>query len=654
MTLPSGINQEELDQVVDPRDDLFRHLNGHWLTHTEIPADRARYGSFAVLAEEAEKAVHLILESSVAASPKSQDRKLGDLYASFMDASRIDLLGHRPLDDLISEVGAVTSIEDLLAVAGRLDRAGIGGALALFVDTDPGDPNRYVVFAEQGGISLPDERYYREPHFASLVEALEEHIAAMLELAGVSDSKQRSKSIVALERKVAAFHWDNVACRDSVKTYNLTDFDGFVGYFGGKSELLSAWREGLGVGAGVLDEVVVRQPSFVTGLASLFQEEHLGAWRDWLTWRIVHSAAPYLSESFVEENFAFYGKKLTGVSELRARWKRGVSFVEGAMGEAIGEIYVRDHFDAYAKERMDVLVGNLLTAYRDSILSLDWMGEETRKRALEKLEKFRPKIGYPDRWRDYSKLESDATDLWGNVRRVSEFIFQRETAKVGSPVDRDEWFMTPQTINAYYNPGFNEIVFPAAILQSPFFDAGRDDAANYGGIGAVIGHEIGHGFDDEGSKYDGDGRLRDWWTPADRSAFEALTKALIGQYDALVPLQLSSGHHVNGSLTIGENIGDLGGLAIAWKAYLLSLQGAEPPIIDGFTGGERFFFSWALCWREKRRDEEMERLLAVDPHSPSEFRCNQVARNIDAFHDTFGTTTSNKMWLDPKERVRIW
>lgn len=645
---------DEVDPAVDPRDDLFRYLNGRWLTRTEIPADKARYGSFAILAERAEEAVHEILESAISAPVGSQERKLGDLYASYMDASRIEVLGPRPLDELLAQVSAVESVTDLLMVAGRLDRAGIGGAIQLFVDTDPGDPSRYLVFAEQGGISLPDERYYREPHFAPLLEALEGHIARMLDLAKVAEPKEKASGIVALEKKVAAFHWDNVACRDSVKTYNLVDFEGFAKHFGERAQLLTAWRQGLGLSDGVLAEIVVRQPSFVTGLGSLFRDEEVGAWRDWLTWRIVHAAAPYLSEGFVQENFEFYGKKLTGVTELRARWKRGVSFVEGAMGEAIGEIYVRDHFDTNAKERMDVLVGNLLQAYRESILSLDWMGEETRRRALEKLEKFRPKIGYPERWRDYSKLNCEATDLWGNVRRVSEFIFQRETSKVGSPVDRDEWFMTPQTINAYYNPGFNEIVFPAAILQPPFFDATRDDAANYGGIGAVIGHEIGHGFDDEGSKYDGDGRLSDWWTPEDRAAFERLTKALIGQYDVLTPAQLTTNHHVNGSLTVGENIGDLGGLAIAWKAYLLSLQGKEPPVIDGLTGGERFFFSWAMCWREKRRDEEMERLLAVDPHAPSEFRCNQVARNIDAFHDTFGTTEKNKMWLDPKERVRIW
>jgi len=381
--------------------------------------------------------------------------------------------------------------------------------------------------------------------------------------------------------------------------------------------------------------------------------ERLAAWNDWLSWQVIRSNAAYLSQDFVDANFDFYGRTLTGTPELRARWKRGVSLVEGALGEAVGRIYVERHFPDAAKTAMDVLVANLVEAYRQSITGLDWMTADTKTRALDKLDKFTPKIGYPVKWRDYSSLAIDATDLIGNVRATSEFEFQRELGKIGKPLDRDEWFMTPQTINAYYNPGFNEIVFPAAILQFPFFDETRDAAANYGAIGAVIGHEIGHGFDDQGSKYDGDGRLTDWWTPADRAAFEERTKSLIAQYDALAPRQVPD-HHVNGALTIGENIGDLGGLSIAWKAYLLSLAGEEPPVIDGLTGAQRFFLSWAQAWQLKARDEEVIRLISIDPHSPNEFRCNQIVRNIDEFYETFGVTESDSLWLDPKERVTIW
>jgi putative endopeptidase len=372
-----------------------------------------------------------------------------------------------------------------------------------------------------------------------------------------------------------------------------------------------------------------------------------------MRWQVIRSTAAYLSSDFVDANFEFYGRALTGTPELRARWKRGVAFVEGMMGEAVGRTYVDRHFPPAAKSAMDTLVGNLIEAYRQSIAGLAWMTEETRKRALEKLGKFTPKIGYPVKWRDYSRLDTSADDLVGNLRAASEFEFQRELGKIGKPLDRDEWFMTPQTINAYYNPGFNEIVFPAAILQYPFFDEKRDAAANYGAIGAVIGHEIGHGFDDQGSKYDGDGRLTDWWTADDRAAFERLTGSLIEQYNALAPRQVPE-HHVNGALTIGENIGDLGGLGIAWKAYLISLHGEEPPVIDGMTGAERFFLSWAQAWQMKGRDEEVIRLMAIDPHSPNEFRCNQIVRNLDGFYETFDVTEADELWLDPEERVTIW
>lgn len=667
-TKPSGIILDELDPGVRPQDDLFRHVNGRWIDRTEIPADKARYGSFIVLYEEAEKAVREIIEEAQRAEPGTEARKVGDLYASFMNEERAELLGATPIAAQLVEASLPGTIDELLEAVGRLERQGVSGFAQLFVDNDPGDPERYLVFVEQGGIGLPDESYFREERFAAVRDKYRAHLERMFDLAQLDDPAARAKRVFDLETEIAATHWTNVESRDSQKTYNLRTWADVAASVAGTGDLvrrvdLDLWRDAMGVPAHAFDELVVRQPSFVEGLGRLLTDHRLPAWRDWLAWQVIRSSAAYLSKDFVDANFDFYGRTLSGTPELRERWKRAVSFVEGAMGEAVGRIYVERHFPPAAKEAMDELVANLVEAYRQSIAGLDWMGEETRAKALDKLEKFTPKIGYPVKWRDYSTLEVDPDDLIANVRATAEFEFQRQLGKIGNPIDRDEWFMTPQTINAYYNPGFNEIVFPAAILQFPFFDAERDAAANYGAIGAVIGHEIGHGFDDQGSRFDGDGRLVDWWTEADRAAFEERTKALIDQYDVLVPRQLDDGsaegeggapHHVNGALTIGENIGDLGGLAIAWKAYVLSLAGAEPPVIDGLTGAERFFLSWAQAWQLKGRDEEVIRLLAIDPHSPNEFRCNQIVRNIDEFYTGFEVTPDDALWLDPAERVRIW
>ncbi|WP_423921148.1 M13 family metallopeptidase [Frigoribacterium sp. 2-23] len=649
--LTSGISTDDLDPSIRPQDDLFRHVNGRWIARTEIPEDKARYGSFYLLAEEAEKAVRDIIHESQTAEPGTEARKVGDLFTSFLDEERIETLGATPIQPLLDTVEGVTDPAALLTLVGRFEREGASGFLQLFVDNDPGNPERYIVFVEQGGLGLPDESYYRDEKFASVRTAYVAFIEKMLRLAGLDDAGERAARVMELETAIASKHWDNVTTRDSDKTYNLLGWNDAAALADGVD--LSIWRDAVGAPAGVFDEIVVREPSFVTGLASLITDERLDDWRDWLRWQIVRSFSAYLSTPFVEANFDFYGRTLTGTPVQRARWKRGVSLVEGAMGEAVGRIYVERHFAPEAKTAMDELVGNLVEAYRQSISTLDWMTDETRGRALEKLEKFTPKIGFPVEWRDYGALEVDATDLIGNVRATAVFGFDRELGKIGKPLDRDEWFMTPQTINAYYNPGFNEIVFPAAILQFPFFDAGRDAAANYGAIGAVIGHEIGHGFDDQGSKYDGDGRLTDWWTSADREAFETRTASLIAQYDALAPQQVPE-HHVNGALTIGENIGDLGGLSIAYKAYLISLDGAEPPVIDGLTGAERFFLSWAQAWQMKLRDEEAIRLLSIDPHSPNEFRCNQIVRNIDEFYATFGVTDTDALWLPEGERVTIW
>ncbi|MDQ1543505.1 MAG: putative endopeptidase [Actinomycetota bacterium] len=651
MSEDSGILISELDSSVRPQDDLFRHVNGKWIARTEIPSDKARYGSFYVLAEEAEKAVRAIIEESQGAEPGTEQRKFGDVYASFMDEKRVEELGAAPLRPLLAEVNAINDIPSLLTVMGEFERKGTSGFFQLFVDNDPGNPERYLVFVEQAGLGLPDESYYREEKFAEIRTKYVEYLERILTLAGVEASGERADRILALETAIAAGHWDNVKSRDSEATYNLQDWDEFARSAGAVD--LNIWLKAIGVPDGAMDELVVRQPSFIESLSALLTADRLESWKDWLGWQVIRSNAGYLSSDFVNANFDFYGKTLTGTPELRARWKRGVSLVEGSLGEAVGRIYVERHFPEAAKTAMDILVGNLVEAYRESITGLEWMTETTRGKAIEKLDKFTPKIGYPVKWRDYSKLATNADDLLGNIAAVNEFEFQRELGKIGKPLDRDEWFMTPQTINAYYNPGFNEIVFPAAILQYPFFVEGRDAAANYGAIGAVIGHEIGHGFDDQGSKFDGDGRLTDWWTADDRAAFEERTKSLIAQYDELAPLQVPD-HHVNGALTIGENIGDLGGLSIAWKAYLLSLDGAEPPVIEGMTGAERFFLSWAQAWQLKARDEEVIRLISIDPHSPNEFRCNQIVRNIDDFYSAFGVTDSDALWLAPQDRVTIW
>lgn len=646
----SGIELSNRHASVSPKDDLYRHMNEVWLDSNPIPSDRARYGSFHILAEEAEKAVRVIIEECVDAPSGTEARKIGDLYTSFMNEARVNELGATPLAPLLDRIDASDSVSSLMRTLGELERQGIGSFVSLWVDNDPGDPNRYVVFVEQGGIGLPDESYYREETFTDIRAAYRTHIETMFGLAGFEDAAERAERVLAVEHVIAAEHWDNVRCRDTHATYNLVPWSEFQNALG---PVAAPWRDGLNVPEATLAELVVRQPSFVEGVRAVLESTALEDLRDWLRWQVIHGLAPYLSNEFSAESFAFYGKTLTGTPQQRDRWKRGVGFTEGALGEAIGKIYVDKHYPPAAKAAMDVLIDNLIEAYRQSITALDWMSDETKVRALDKLDKFVPKIGFPDTWRDYSAMKVSADDLVANVFAVAEFDFNRELGKIGKPIDRAEWFMVPQTVNAYYNPGFNDIVFPAAILQYPFFDKDRDPAANYGGIGAVIGHEIGHGFDDQGSEFDGDGRLSNWWTDEDRERFTERTRALIDQYNALEPRALP-GHSVNGELTIGENIGDLGGMSIAWKAYLISLDGAEPPVVDGLTGAERFLLSWAQVWRQAARDEEALRLLTIDPHSPPEFRCNQIARNLDLFHDTFGVTEDDPMWLSPKDRVTIW
>lgn len=647
----SGIDVDAIDNDIKPVDDLFRHVNGRWLATAKIPADRATAGSFMDLFDDAEAVVRGIIESCADDPRDDEQRKIGDLFRSFMAVDRVEALGADPLRADLAAVDAIDDIPALIRTLGSVERSGVAGIFGMYVSPDQGDPDRYLVTLVQGGISLPDESYYREEQFAEVRAAYVTHIQRMLELAGFDDAAHRAQQVLELETQIASGHWDIVSCRDAQKTYNLlsrSDLGGLTGEFDWSSWLTSAQ-----INDSAFAEVVVSQPSYFQSFDGLLADQHLDAWRDWLRWQIVHTAAPYLSSAFVAENFTFYGRTLSGTDELRERWKRGVGFVESAMGEAVGKIYVAENYPPTAKRRMDELIGNLIEAYRQSITGLRWMSEETKARALEKLELFTPKVGHPEVWRDYSSLETSPDDLVGNIKSSIAFTIERELAKLGGTIDRDEWFMTPQTVNAYYNPTMNEIVFPAAILQPPFFHADADDAANYGAIGAVIGHEIGHGFDDQGSQFDGRGALFNWWTDDDRVAFEQLTARLVGQYDALSP-EGADGKTVNGSLTIGENIGDLGGLSIGLKAYRIALAGAEAPVIDGLTGEQRFFLSWAQAWQSKVRDQEVVRRLTIDPHSPPEFRCNQVVRNIDAFYAAFGVSAGDDLWLDAAERVAIW
>ncbi|MDR1791448.1 MAG: peptidase M13 [Propionibacteriaceae bacterium] len=625
----------DLDPAIRPQDDLFRHVNGKWLATAEIAPDRASAGIFVKLSDDSEAAIKEIVTSLSGSEPGSEAAKVEDLYASFMDTERVAALGLAPLQPLLDEIDAITSIEELLAYFGRSIRRGTGSPMAMDVESDPADPSTYILFLEQSGIGLPDEEYYRLEQHAEILAEYRHHVATMIATA--------AEPIIALETQVAANHWDKVTTRDMRKMYNPMTFADLVESCGGFdwSPLFEA--------AGVpLEGVFVNaMPSYFTALAGLLTAARLDEWKLWARWAATSGLASLLPDELVNEQFRFYGTVLNGTPEIKPRWKRGVALVEDTLGEAVGKLYVAKHFPPDAKARMDALVANLIEAYRISITELDWMGAETKAEALRKLEQFTPKIGYPDRWFDYTGLEIKRDDLVGNALRASEFFWADELSKLGQPIRKWEWLMTPQTVNAYYHPLRNEIVFPAAILQPPFFDVTAADAENYGSIGAIIGHEIGHGFDDQGSTFDGTGALRDWWTPADREAFEARTAALVGQYDALAPAQLPD-THVNGELTLGENIGDLGGLGIAYLAW--QLADGNPSV----SAQQLFFYAWALSWQCKRRDEALATQIATDPHSPDEFRCNQVVRNLDAFYAAFALTESDALWLPAEQRVKIW
>jgi putative endopeptidase len=637
-----------MDPDIRPQDDLFGHVNGRWLVEAEIPADRSSWGSFVHLADIAEEQVRVIIEDLAAGDDAVQHedgRKIGNLYASYMDTETIDHRGLRPVQPLIDAVASLRDVRDLAAFLGEFERIGGHGLFGSYVNTDSRNSDRYLFQLVQGGLGLPDKSYYSDEKFAEIRDKYVGYLTTLLTLGGHADASGAAATVLAIDTRLATGHWERAETRDVQKTYNLLTRDDLVELC--PSFDWDAYITNLGGNDQTIAEVCVRQPSYFAHLATVLDEVPIEDWKQWLLSHVLRSSAPYLTDDFVEANFDFYGRTLNGTPELRARWKRGVALVEGAIGEALGKEYVARHFPPTSKTLMEELVANLLAAYRQSISQLDWMSEETKQRAYDKLALFRPKIGYPDEFRDYSALQLTADDLLGNVAAASAFETDRELRKIGSPVDRDEWFMLPQTVNAYYNPGNNEICFPAAVLQPPFFSPDAEAAENYGGIGSVIGHEIGHGFDDQGAQYDGTGNLNDWWTPDDKAAFELKSKALIEQYDGFEPRNLP-GEHVNGALTVGENIGDLGGLTIAHTAYLIAHGGAA-----SVEERKKVFLNYANIWRTKRRKEQDLQYLTIDPHSPPEFRAN-IVRNLDEFHEVFETAEGDGLWLDPADRVRIW
>ncbi|GAA3314085.1 M13 family metallopeptidase [Arthrobacter ramosus] len=647
----SGITLSNIDESVRPQDDLYQHVNGAWLKSTVIPEDRPLEGTFTALRDGAELAVKAIIEEAAAKGEDASgiERKVGGLYNSFMDEEATEAKGMEPIRARLAVVFATASPSEVVALTGRLFRSDVSGLFSIYPAPDAGNPERVLLYIGQGGLGLPDESYYRDEKFEGIVSAYAKYVAKLFGLAGIPDAEDAAARVVALEKALASHHWDNVTLRDPQKTYNLKTAEEGRELF----PYLDAWFDSARIEGDKFTELVVSTPDFFTGASALVESESLATWQEWLALRVLNAAAPYLSSAFVDANFDFYGTTLSGTPQNKDRWKRGVAVVEAALGEAVGQIYVERHFPEGYKARMQTLVAKLIEAYRQSITALDWMGEDTKAEALKKLEAFRPKIGFPDKWIDYSAVDIDPSDLLGNVERAHNADVDRHLDEVGKPVDLDKWLMTPQTVNAYYHPMLNEIVFPAAILQPPFFTAEADDAVNYGGIGAIIGHEIGHGFDDQGSQFDGSGALRNWWSEEDRKAFEGLAAKLVAQFDALAPYAAPE-HKVNGKLTLGENIGDLGGLTIAYKAYLLSLEGAEPPVLEGLTGQQRFFMSWAAGWRQVIRPEEAIRRVATDPHSPNEFRTNAIAKNLDSFHEAFAVEAGDGMWLSPEDRVSIW
>jgi len=647
----SGLHLEYMNADVKPGDDFNAFVNGTWIDNTEIPADKSRYGNFTMLRDQSQDHVRAIIEESARGDFAfgSDEQKVGDLYTSYMDMETRNELGTAPIQSEFERIDALENHEQLATYFAEANRIGIGMPFSLQQYVDFQDPNSYMMYTWQGGLGLPDREYYflDDEKSQAIRDKYVEHVAAMFDLAELGDAKAAANTIMQLETRFAAEHMKKEDTRDMVAIYNKIPLNEIA-------ELMPSfnWQPYLNeAGIAHIDGLVVTQMDYMRALDSIITDTSLDDWKTWLKWSALNSNATYLNEAIDRQNFEFYSKALRGVEEPLPRWRRGVNAVNGNLGEVVGKVYVAEHFPPEAKERMLELVNNLVKAYEVSISNLDWMGEETRAQALDKLSKFTPKIGYPDEWQDYSKLEVRADDLLGNMQRSATVEYERDLARQGGPVQRSEWRMTPQTVNASYVPPLNEIVFPAAILQPPFFNMEAEDAVNYGAIGAVIGHEIGHGFDDSGSTFDGDGVLRNWWTDEDKTEFQARTAKLVDQYSDFKPFD---DLHVNGEFTLGENIGDLGGLSIGLLAYRLSLDGEEPPVLDGYTGWQRVFLGYGQVWRRKTREEALRTQVATDPHSPATFRVNGVVRNVPEFYEAFDVTEADELYLPPEERVKIW
>jgi putative endopeptidase len=649
--LRSGIDLQYVDASVRPQDDLYRYLNGKWLRTVQLPADKGVVGSFTVVQDKTEGQLRTIVESlDQPGNENLESKKLADLYASYMNEVELEALGLKPLQSEFAAIDAIKDFNALPALMAHMTEIGAGAPFGLEVNLDARNSAQYAVIVHQGGLGMPDRDYYLNDD-AKLKEArisYRAHIEKMLGMAGDQDPAQNAAAILNLETSLARIQWTRVEGRDPVKTYNKSSLSELSALMPGYDWPRYIRASGI---EHKVDFVIVSQPTYLTALGKIMTGTPLAVWKTYFKWRVLAASAPYLSKAFVDERFAFTGGVLRGVPENEPRWKRGIALLDASLGEVLGKLYAERYFPPEYKARMQAMVRNLLEAYRRDIDTLDWMSAETKVGAQQKLAKILPKIGYPDQWRDYGELRISRDDLLGNVVRANEFEYRRNLAKLGKPVDHNEWRMHPQTVNASYNSTRNEITFPAAILQPPFFDAGADDAVNYGGIGGVIGHEISHGFDDSGSQFDADGNLHDWFTKADHDKFAEKTKALIAQYNAYEPVP---DFHVNGALTLGENIGDNSGLAIAYKAYRISLAGSEAPIIDGFTGEQRLFLGWVQVWRGKVREAEAIRRIKTDPHSPPAARGTAPLRNQPGFYTAFGVKAGDKMYLPPDQRVNIW
>ncbi len=640
-----GFDLAGRDESVKPGDDFFTYANGTYLKNTGIPADRPRYGNFDALAILSETRVHKILEDA-AARPDAATAKIGAWYAAFMDEARVEAGGATPIASQLDQIKAAASREELAKIMGQ--PGGLGrGLFGAGISPDAKDPGRYAVYMGSSGLGLPDKDYYLKTSFAETKVKYQKYAATMLTLAGWPDGEKYAGEILAFETKLAEASWDRTELRDRAKTYHAMSPDEIAALAPGFGfrDLLDAG------GLGDVKRIIVRDDSAFPKKAAIFAATPLDVLKAWMAFGTADASAPYLSKAFSDASFDFRAKTLSGQPEELARWKRAVASTSAALGEDVGKIYVSRYFPAESKKQMLELVSNIRAALATRIDGLEWMGNATKKAAQEKLARFTVKIGYPEKFRDYSDLVVKPDDLYGNIDRANRFEWQHDIGRLDKPVDRTEWNMPPQKVNAYYNSTLNEIVFPAAILQPPFFDPQADSAINYGGIGAVIGHEISHGFDDQGRKSDGDGVLKDWWTEEDAKNFNARADKLVAQYAAI---EILPGEHVDGKLTLGENIGDMGGLNLALAAYHTSLGGQPAPVIDGLTGDQRVFFGWAQIWRTKIRKEALLKQLHSGPHAPAEARVNGVVRNMDAWYEAFGVRPGDKLYVKPEDRVKIW